>query len=256
MKILGLGHSHIVAVAKGCYELQHKGATIGGKAFSSTFVYLYDPQIMPTLVEGADGPLINPRLAEIVAKEDAIAGLLSVGGNEHIAMSVVQPREPIDFVLGEDPDLPLSERASIVPEAAIRETMREKMASTLATLSALRRATPVPLFCLEPPPPLPDARVLAYPKEFFRKAVDRAKLSSELFRYKMWRVQSALYRKVCAKEKIEFVSVPERFISAPGVLAEAAWGADASHANPLFGEAMVRKAIETMDARLAADLEK
>jgi hypothetical protein len=256
MKALGLGHSHIVAVAKGCYDLQHKAATIGGEAFSSTFVYLFDPQIMPTLVEDADGPLINPRLADIIAKEDATLGLLCVGGNEHIALSVLQPREPLDFILGENPDLPLAAGAAIVPEAAIRETVRERMATTIATLSALRRATSIPLFCLEPPPPLPDARVLAYPKEFFRKAVDRAKLSSELFRYKIWRVQSAVYRSACAKEKIEFVSAPERFISAPGVLAEEAWGADASHANPLFGEAMVRKAIELMEARRVADLER
>lgn len=256
MKLLGLGHSHIVAIAKGCYELQHRGATIGGEPISSTFLYLYDPQIMPTLVEGAGAPVINPRLAEIVAKEEAAFGLLSVGGNEHIAMSIIQPREPVDFVLGENPDLPLAGGASIVPEAGVRETMREKMASTLATLSALRRATAIPLFCLEPPPPLPDSRVLAYPKEFFRKAVDRSKLSSELFRYKMWRVQSGLYRSACAKENIEFVEVPPCFVAPPGVLAETAWGADASHANPLFGEAMVRKAMETMETRLAADVGK
>lgn len=252
MRILGLGHSHIVAIAKGCYELQHKGATIAGEAFSSRFVYLYEPTIMPTIVEEPEGARINPQLAEIIAGEDAAFGLLSVGGNEHIAMSVVQSREPVDFVLGDDPDLPLAADASILPEAAVRETMREKMALTLGVLALLRRATSIPLFCLEPPPPLPDARVLAYPKEFFRKAVDRGKLSSELFRYKMWRVQSGLYRAVCARENIEFVAVPERFVAPPGVLAQEAWGADASHANQLFGEAMVAKAIEMMEARLTA----
>jgi hypothetical protein len=252
MKLLGLGHSHIVAIAKGCYELQHRGATVGGESLASAFVYLYDPAIMPTIVGEPDAPRIHPRLAEIIAREQATFGLLSVGGNEHIAMSVVQPREPVDFILGENPDLPLAARAAIVPEAAVRETMREKMAPTLGVLAALRRATSVPLFCLEPPPPLPDSRILAYPKEFFRKAVDRGKLSPELFRYKMWRVQSGLYRAVCAAENIEFVGVPERFVTPAGVLAEEAWGGDASHANQLFGEAMVAKAIGRMEARLAA----
>jgi hypothetical protein len=252
MKIVGLGHSHIVAIARGCYELQNRGATIGGEALASTFVYLYEPQYMPTLVEGVEPPAINPRLAELMARENAAFGLLSIGGNEHIALSVTQPRERLDFILGENPDLPIAEGAAIVPEAAIRETLRENMAPTLATLSAARRATSIPLYCLEPPPPLPDSRILAYPKEFFHKAVDRDKLSPELFRYKMWRVQGGLYRSVCAKENIDFVSVPERFIAPPGVLAEEAWGADATHANPLFGEAMMQKAMEMMQARLAA----
>lgn len=256
MKLIGLGHSHIVAIAKGCYELQHKGAAIGGEPVTSTFVYLHDPQFSPTLVKGADPPAINPRLVDFIARENASFGLLSVGGNEHVALSVAQPRERLDFILGENPDLPLAEGAAVLPEAAIRETLREKMTSTLTTLLALRRATSMPLYCLEPPPPLPDLRILAYPKEFFRKAIGRDKLSTELFRYKMWRVQSGLYQNLCAKENIEFISVPERFIFSPGVLAEEAWGADATHANPLFGEAMMRKAMAMMEARLAAGAPK
>jgi len=44
-KILGLGHSHIVAIAKGCYELQHEGFRLGGAPLESRFVYLYDPEL-------------------------------------------------------------------------------------------------------------------------------------------------------------------------------------------------------------------
>jgi len=251
MKILGLGHSHIVAVAKGCYQLRDSGGTIAGETFDCSFIYLYDPQILPPVSEAGGRSRLNPRLAEMIAQSDATFGLLCVGGNEHLALSVIQPREPVDFVLGENPDLPLDGRATIVPEAAVRETLREKMALSLGILAALRGATDMPFFCLEPPPPLPDVRVLVYPQEFFRKAVDRNKLSSELFRYKVWRVQSSLYRQLCASENFEFVGAPEQFVTPPGVLAEEAWGADASHANPLFGETMVRKAFGMMEARLA-----
>jgi hypothetical protein len=36
------------------------------------------------------------------------------------------------------------------------------------------------------------------------------------------------------------------------VLAREAWGADGSHANPLFGEAMVEAAFALMEARKAS----
>lgn len=252
MKVLGLGHSHIVAIARGCYDLQHAGATIAGQAFTSSFHYLFAPELTPTLVQEEGPPRLNPRLAELITQENAAFGLLAIGGNEHIALSIAQGREPVDFILGENPELPLAARAAILSEAAVRETLRERMAETLGVLAALRRATSIPLFCLEPPPPLPDVRVLAYPKEFFRKAVDSRKLSPELFRHKIWRVQGALYRAACARENIEFVGVPESFVTSQGVLAEDAWGADASHANQSFGAAMVVKAIGLMEARLAA----
>lgn len=251
MRILGLGHSHIVAVAAGCYALQDKGANVGGKALTSRFIYFYEPEFMPTLVGDPHQLQLNPRLAEIIAQERPGAVLLCVHGNEHIALSVVRRHEPIDFILGENPDLALEEDATLLTEAAIRETLRERMNETFAIVSAVKRATSAPLVCIEPPPPLPDTQILAYPKEFFRKAVDSAKLSPELFRHKVWRVQSALYREICATHGVAFVAVPQQLISPPGVLAREAWGADATHANAVFGAAMIDQAIRLMEGARA-----
>lgn len=249
IKILGLGHSHVVAIAKGCYELQSKRATIGGQPIKSRFLYLYEQSIMPTLIEDGARPRLNPALLDIIATEAPSVILLSVGGNEHIAMSVVRFRERIDFRLGDEPDLPLEPGAEILTEAAIRETLRDKMAPTLSTLRALREATTLPLVCIEPPPPLPNERIIAFPKEFFKRAIDPSRLSSELFRYKMWRVQGWLYREICAKHDMLFVPVPPEFLVAPGLLAREVWGEDASHANALFGRRMVALAGEALMAR-------
>ncbi|MDJ0449283.1 hypothetical protein [Methylocystis sp. JR02] len=251
MKILGLGHSHIVAIAEGFYELQHQGATIGGAPLSSRFVYLLDPAITPTLIDAEDGQTLNPRLSEIIAQEGADFGLLSIQGNEHIALSITQPFERIDFILGEESALPLAEGATLLTEAAVRETLRDRMAETIAILAALRRATRLPLYCLAPPPPLPDCQIKAYPKEFFRKAVDADRLSPEIFRYKVWRLACQLYRESCAAQNIVFVEVPPAFIAPPGLLIREAWGADATHANPSFGKAMVEKVIGMVEASRA-----
>ena len=254
MKILGLGHSHIVAIAKGCYELQNRGVKFRGAPVVSRFLYLFDPEVAPTLAPGEreTEPQLNPRLTEILAQERPDLVLLSIGGNEHIALSVLRQHGRVDFILGEQPDLALDEGATMLTEAAIRETLRERMSETCDILVALRRATAAPLVCIEPPPPLPDAQILAYPKEFFRRVADPDRLSPEIFRYKMWRVQSGIYRDLCAAHDIAFASVDGRFIAPPGVLARDAWGADATHANTLFGEAMVEQAIRLMEARTAA----
>lgn len=250
-KILGLGHSHIVAIAKGCYELQNEGFRLGGAPLASRFLYLYDPELMPTLAAEGAAPRLNPRLRRIIEEEGPGAIVLSVGGNEHIALSVVQPKERFDFILGSEPELELEPGAVVLPEAAIRETMREKMTPTLATIEAIRKETGAPIVCLEPPPPLPNSRIVQCPQEFFRRSFDPRSLSGDIFRYKMWRTQSTLYREVCTREDICFAAVPAEFMAPSGMLAEVVWGADASHANTLFGRRMIQAAAELFEPRLA-----
>lgn len=249
-KILGLGHSHIVAIAKGCYELQHEGFQLAGAPLVSRFIYLYDPELTPTLAEESDSSRLNPRLRRIIEEEGPDGIVLSVGGNEHIALSVMQPKERFDFILGAEPELDLEPGAVVLPEAAVRETLRERMTPTLATIEAIRKETAAPLVCLEPPPPLPNSRIIQCPQEFFRRSFDPHRLSGDAFRYKMWRTQSALYRDICMREDILFAAVPAEFVAASGMLAEAVWGADASHANALFGRRMIQAAAELLEPRL------
>jgi hypothetical protein len=249
-KILGLGHSHIVAIAKGCYELQHEGFKLGGAPLVSRFVYLYDPELTPTLGEENASSRLNPRLRGIIKEERPDGIVLSVGGNEHIALSVTQTNERFDFILGAEPELDLEPGAAVLPEAAVRETLREKMTPTLATIEAIRNETDAPIVCIEPPPPLPNSRVVQCPQEFFRRSFDPRRLSGDIFRYKMWRAQSALYREICMREQILFAAVPAEFISPSGMLAEFVWGADASHANALFGRRMIQAAVELFEPRL------
>jgi len=180
---------------------------------------------------------------------------LSVGGNEHIALSVTQPKERFDFILGAEPELELERGAAVLPEAAVRETLREKMAPTLLTIAAIRNETGAPIVCIEPPPPLPNSRVVQCPQEFFRRSFDPRRLSGDVFRYKMWRAQSALYREICMREDILFLPVPAEFLAPSGMLAEIVWGADASHANALFGRRMIQAAARLIEPRLSGGLQ-
>jgi hypothetical protein len=252
LSFVAFGHSHVVALAKGYYALQQRRANTPESSRTGRFHYLYDPSFVPALTGGPERFALNSAILSKLAEGNPRVVLLSIGGNEHNILSIVQNYQRYDFIIGENPDLPIEPDAEIYPEAVIRETLRESMADSLALLQALRAATKAPMAQIEPPPPLPIEHVLAYPKEFFRKAVDRSKLSSDCLRHKMWRVQSGIYRELCERIGIIYISVPSAMLDRRGTLIQAAWGCDATHANEWFGQCMVEEALRRLSDQVSA----
>jgi hypothetical protein len=242
----GFGHSHIVALAQGCYALTQRGERFQDQILEGRFHYLYGEELTPAV--SADG--LNPKILEKIAEAKAQFVLLSLGGNEHSALSIVQRRERFDFILGAAPDLPLEPGATILPEAVIRETLREAMEEIFATLRAFRDVVPLPLIQIEPPPPLPGEKVLSDPVEFFHTLVDANRLSTDCLRYKMWRVQVSLYREFCERLNVGYAPIPADFFTEDGMLAPFAWSKDATHANVHFGERMILEALSLLATRL------
>ncbi len=243
------GHSHIVALAKGAYALETKQARAGQRQTAGGFHYLYDAAYVPEVQTGADGPVLHPAIVQTLDAGPGVV-ILSVGGNEHNVLSIAQASPQFDFILGSAPDLPLDRHAEIIPESVLRETLRDWMGVKIDTMRAIRKATTVPVIQVEPPPPLPREQVLAYPKEFFQKTLLR-KVSPDLLRYKMWRLQTELYREICADLGIEYVVTLPDFIGPDGMLVRSAWAADATHANELFGERMMSHVFALARQRLA-----
>ena len=246
IRFAGFGHSHIVALAQGCYDLAGRGERFGDQAFEGHFHYLYGETLTPPIIEGK----LNPNIIEKISEAGAQFIMLSLGGNEHSALSVVQRQERFDFILGEAPDLPLDPDATILPEAVIRETLRETMEEVSATLRAFRDTVSLPIIHIEPPPPLPRERVLDHPGEFFHTVIDSTRVSSNCLRYKMWRTQAKLYREICERLDVFYAPIPKDFFAEDGTLAPFAWGKDATHANPQFGEHMILDALSLLATRL------
>lgn len=243
LKFVALGHSHVVALAKGAYALQAKGALFAGRRSQGRFHYLYDKAFEPAFVQDQPTAKLNPAILQALNADAPQFVLASMGGNEHNVLAIVQLYQRYDFILGESPDLPLDDSVEILPEALVRETLREWMEDKIAVLRALRAATALPIVQIEPPPPLPRSQVMAHPKEFFKNAVDLRKLSPDILRHKMWRVQTALYREICAALDVLYIETPPDMIDPDGMLAQKAWGGDATHANDLFGEVMMSAAL-------------
>lgn len=244
------GHSHIVALAKGAYALETKQAYAGEGPTAGGFHYLYDAGYVPEVQIGADGPVLHPAIRQVLDAGPDIV-ILSIGGNEHNVLSIAQASPQFDFILGSAPDLALDKHAEVIPESVLRETLRDWMGVKIDTMQAIRKATTAPVIQVEPPPPLPREQVLAYPKEFFQKALSLRKVSPDLLRYKMWRLQTELYREICAGLGIDYFATLPDFIGPDGTLVRSAWAADATHANELFGERMMRDVFALGRQRLA-----
>lgn len=244
------GHSHIVALAKGAYALESKQIHAGGRLTEGGFHYLYDAAYVPEVQVGIDGPVLHPAIMQALHAGPGIV-ILSIGGNEHNVLSIAQASPQFDFILGSAPDLPLDKHAEIIPESVLRETLRDWMGVKVDTMRAIRKATMAPVIQVEPPPPLPREQVLAYPKEFFQKTLSLRKVSPDLLRYKMWRLQTELYREICAELDIDFVPTLPDFVGDDGMLVRSAWATDATHANALFGERMMSHVFALARQRLA-----
>lgn len=244
LNFVGLGHSHIVALARGAYALHARGFEIDGETTAGKFHYLYNSEYAPPF---RDDGSTNPNILAALKQDAPRFVLTAMGGNEHNVLSMVRFSPAFDFILGEKPDLPL-ERGEIVPESVVRESLRQHAADSLAVLRAVRAATDLPVVQIEPPPPAPRAQVLAYPKEFFRSVIDVRKISPELLRHKMWRVQAAVYREVCKQIGVHYIETPQQLIDGDGMMAEAALGDDATHANAFYGETMVAEALRRVAA--------
>ena len=242
-RFVAFGHSHIVAFAKGAYEYD---ATLPGGAPRALgeFVYLYDPSYHPVLQQRpAHAAELNPKLLEQLRRPEWQFVVLVCGGNEHNVLGIVRNKRPFDFVLSSAPDLQLQPGYELVPEALVREVLRSFMEEPLQAMRAFRASTALPIIQLEPPPPLPNRRVLAYPSEFVRARLFRKNIAPELIRHKLWRLETDIYRRFCEEIGIAYLPAPASMVAADGTLAETAWGADATHANSRYGIEVLKDVI-------------
>jgi hypothetical protein len=244
---LAFGHSHIVALAKGFGNMGQNGSDISMNSPCGSFHYLYSAEFVPNLTTEAKLPTLHPTISSELSRCEHHFVILSLGGNEHNVLSILQLYQKYDFILAEQPQLPLIPEAEIYPEAMVRETLRDWMAEALDLLRAFRRGSRAPMAQIAPPPPLPKAHVLAHPGDLLPDPGVREKVSPDSLRYKMWRVACSLYRETCKEAGIGYIEVPPDVIDARGMLADPYLGGDATHANEAFGRRMMAEAFSRLN---------
>lgn len=230
-KVFVFGHSHIGALGS-AYGAARPGVEM-------VFAGLHNPAFEPPLRDGA----LNPALAGQLRMAQADLHVALIGGNEHAAMSLVNHPQRFDVVLPEAPHLPVQPGATLLPAKLALAMLEQWIEPHVRLLAACRAAVPGRLVYIEPPPPVPsEAHIRKYP-DTFGAAIAALGVSPAVVRYKFWRLHSLLWRAVCARLRVEFMTVPAEMCDAGGMLTEAAWNPDPTHGNALYGGAVIAKLL-------------
>lgn len=242
-RAFAIGHSHLTALQQGYQDWMASGETGGVEL---VFAQLLQDKFKPEVVEGQLGGAV----AEALNAESWDAVVSVVGGNLYNWLGFTEHPRRLDIISPDAPDAPLSEGAEIVPASAVRKRMLSELDRNFDLLKGVRAATTAPMFHMESPPPIPsEEHIRKYPRVFETALQSRA-LTPALIRWKLWRLQSGLFREFCDANDIEFVAAPSDMMDSDGMLAELAWPFEPTHANRVYGKRQIRQ-IEERLARFA-----
>ncbi|HSW07413.1 hypothetical protein [Aquabacterium sp.] len=177
----------------------------------------------------------------------------ALGGQQHSLIGLVQHPQAFDFHCAERPDLPALAGHEIIPYAAMHALMTARvLAHEGQLLPQLPRRTRATVLHLAPPPPKEDAEyILQRPDSaLVRQGITIRGVTPASIRLKLWTLQVRVLRELCPLWGVTLLPVPADCQTAGGFLRPALYGADATHANSLFGRrllALIRQAAQELN---------
>jgi hypothetical protein len=245
LALLCVGGSHlrciVDAAEAGAGFLDHQRVRIHA-------IRLSEPKYKPNLEgKGGGGALrVQARLrAEIERlRPECDEVILSIGGNAHNALGLVESEQPFDFVLNSDPALPLLPQREVVPEETVRAAL---MATKRFEQQMLARRLILELLGpgavhLDIPPPVQDERHIVANGGVFAAEIQRFGVAPPDLRYKLWRLYGDMVREQCAQGAAVFLDVPATACDGR-YLARQSYAADPTHANEWYGRRVIEQLI-------------
>ena len=249
MKLVGVGHSHLLAIRGAARRYPNELSDLGIEL--STLRVGDEPYRdyrLRSPLHGLDGFSWSASVEEELVRQCADADLVfsCFGGNAHNVLGLVRHPRPYDFVLDEEPKRMVDEAAEIIPAALVENTLSRQggFPETLWCLRALKRTCGGLLAHCESPPPVPSAAHLLQFAGVFKEKFQQCGVAPAALRYKLWRLHSRLIRRECESLGILFLDAPAQMMDADGYLAEPGWNQDATHGNAAYGMAVVRQLIQ------------
>jgi hypothetical protein len=188
------------------------------------------------LVVGRLGPRSESMLTE---SSGPVFSFIDASNHVKLPLRRVQgASEPhFDFVLPEQPDLPLAETAEIVPYTAVREHLRNSMQQRIETFRKVADLTPGRLIQVESPPPTHDRWLQLWLRHV---DVTEIELPPRFVRYKLWRIVTEIFREEAERVGARFVEYPPESVDANGFLRDELVR-DMHHGNADFGALILER---------------
>jgi hypothetical protein len=232
--ILLFGDSHSYAIQRAIEKRIRKGRAV--------------PLIVHRLLKEKNGRDIGDTtfetFLEIVGrlnKNDVVLSM--IGGNQHAVFSTIQHPQPFDFfnfgstAIGSD-------AAELIPYRVLAELFAHGLRNRDGkSIEALRKATRARVVHVLPPPPKADnAFIERHHESFFSlQGIATTGVSPPVLRLKFWALQTRLLTKFCGKLGVEVMLPPAATLDPRGFLLPAYYASDATHANHIYGELLLRE---------------
>ena len=191
------------------------------------------------------GPSLE-QIVEILRNASADVVLVSmVGGNQYNVLGMLVHPEPFDFLLEGDDPATLTPDARVIPASQIEAAFDHFLSGTLSQqVQELLRAFPGKIkLHVEPPPPKEDGDYIRKNAESYFQTEENInlKVSPAPFRRRLWVAQSRALDRLCNNLGMTLIRAPEDSMDESGYLQRDAYGADATHANAVYGEMLLRQ---------------
>jgi hypothetical protein len=164
-----------------------------------------------------------------------------IGGNQHSVFSMIQHPQPFDFF---SPDGAETNTAlEIIPYRALEDAFAQGLRrGDGQSIQALRDATSARVVHVIPPPPKADNAFIEKNHETrFAEELPAKGVSSPALRLKFWQLQARVLESICADIGVEVMAPPVRTVDEHGFLRPEFYAQDATHANWLYGEKVLRE---------------
>jgi hypothetical protein len=254
MRIILIGHSHIAALEK-AYRFADSGEKpLGGS--DAVFINVRKSVEGHLAVESKSKDFeINPGLMRLIDGAAPAAGPVAyvsvLAGPVLAHMGLVVHPEPYDFDVPELAHLPLDRSVRTLHYETLATVVKAHVVDSFRFLNLLSARCPGPIFHLNVPPPIGDQEFISGKLHLHFPDLAQAKITSPVFRYKLWWLHSRIFMQTCDELGITFIDVPESATTPDGFLVPAAWDTDCVHANEWYGARMLEK-LEKAAARVAS----
>ncbi len=244
MRIILIGHSHIIALEKAYLSAARSERPLGD--WDAVFINARKAIDGHLTIENKSKEFeINPGLIKLIDGATPATGPVAyvsvLAGTSLAHMGLVVHPEPYDFDVPGLPQLPLDQSVRTLHYEMLFSLVKAHVVDSLRFLRLLAAKRPGPLFNLNVPPPIGDQEFISKKLHLYFPDLAQAKATSAAFRYKLWWLHSQIFIQTCNELGITFVDVPASATTPDGYLSPAAWDVDCIHANEWYGARVLEK---------------